>query len=224
MKEYFGHACRKKDKNGEYIRDQWNAFQTVSGYKSAIKDYYKDNRIDMGVDVSAMCDEFFAGYKRKIASLKQRGEMSLVEGKRPITFSGYNYIAKKSLKDSVDYKLSIFSHAFVVMCWNLIARIVSVGNLMYNHISWDLDSLIVHIPTHKGNSFRNLFTVHIIYIHVGDEEGNNSYPKHIYANACNPEICPILSLAIHVYRFYPGTYLKAKVEISMSAVLLQAWR
>lgn len=33
----------------------------------------------------------------------------------------------------------------------------------------------------------------------GDKEGKNSHGKHIYANPENPEICPILSLAIYLW-------------------------
>lgn len=32
-----------------------------------------------------------------------------------------------------------------------------------------------------------------------DQEGQNAYPRHIYANPDNPAICPILSLALVVF-------------------------
>lgn len=152
LKEFYGHISRKKNKNGEYIMPtQWHAYQTVSGYKSAIKDIYKDNKVAFGADAEAMSNEFFQGYQRRIATLKQSGEMSLVEGKRPISFEGYKYLAKKAQSQNGDYTQASFAHTFLVFCWNLIARSISVGNLMYCHITWQQDSLIIHIPTHKGS-------------------------------------------------------------------------
>ena len=53
---------------------------------------------------------------------------------------------------------------------------------MYNHISWENDSLVVVFPSHKG-----------------DKEGKRSSPKHVYANVTEPSICPILSFAIYVF-------------------------
>ncbi len=30
-----------------------------------------------------------------------------------------------------------------------------------------------------------------------DQEGNNVYPRNVYANPLNPQLCPVLALAIH---------------------------
>jgi hypothetical protein len=145
MQEFFGHVIKKRDKNnGDNIPDKWNAYQTVSGFKSTLKDLYRDNKIAFGTEAENMCAEFFQGYQRKIAGLKQSGAMSLVEGKRPLSFAGYKYLAQKSTKQGTDLNLAMFAHTFLLLCWNLIARSISVGNLMYCHISWELDSLVAY--------------------------------------------------------------------------------
>ncbi len=32
-----------------------------------------------------------------------------------------------------------------------------------------------------------------------DQEGNNIFKRHIYANPKNPAICPVLGLALHIF-------------------------
>ena len=53
---------------------------------------------------------------------------------------------------------------------------------MYNHVSWENDSMIIVFPSHKG-----------------DKEGRNALPKHVYANPAEPAICPILSFAVYIF-------------------------
>ena len=81
-----------------------------------------------------------------------------------------------------DFELAIFAWVFLVLCWNLMARCVSVAGIMFTHISWANDALTVVFPTHKG-----------------DQEGNHASPKHVFANRQCPEICPILALAVFIF-------------------------
>ena len=53
---------------------------------------------------------------------------------------------------------------------------------MLQHISWEQDAMVITTPKHKG-----------------DQEGNNCYPKHVYANPLNPAICLILSMALLIF-------------------------
>ena len=136
----------------------------------------------MAADIEKMLKEFFAEYQRKIALLKQDGVMSIVEGKLPLSFRGYKFLSCKAMEQTTDYSTSIFSNFSLIMCWNLIARCVSVGSLMYNHITWENDSMVVVFPSHKGN-----------------KEGKRCSPKHVYANVAEPSICPILNFAIYIF-------------------------
>jgi hypothetical protein len=129
-----------------------------------------------------MLENFFAGYERKIADLKQVGEMSLMEGKQPLSFGGYRFIANEAIKQCNDFNQSILAHLFLLLCWNLISRCASVSSLMFNHISWEEDAMVIVFPSHKG-----------------DKEGKHCSPKHVYANPSNPEICPILAFAIYIW-------------------------
>ena len=183
LQDFFGHICKKKAKNGVYLSPVvYQTFQHVSGYKSAIKDNFSNSDCDFKPDIDKMLKNFFGGYQRKIANLKQEGVMSIIEGKQPMSFKGYKFLASRALSQESDYNLSVFSHFFLLLCWNLIARCVSVGSLMYNHISWVDDAMVIVFPSHKG-----------------DKDGIRALPKHVYANTCEPHICPILSFAIYVF-------------------------
>jgi hypothetical protein len=167
LKEFFGHICKKKDKNGLHFDPiVFHAFQHVSGYKSAIKDYYSTQEVKISDEIEKMLKQFFEGYVRTIAKLKQDGVMEIIEGKQHMSFKGYKLLATKAIAQDID----------------LIARCVSVGSLMYNHVSWESDSLVVVFSSHKG-----------------DKEGQNALPKHVYANPAEPSICPILSFAIYIF-------------------------
>jgi hypothetical protein len=113
--------------------------------------------------------ETMAGYKRLVAELKQNGEMSMKEGKSPLSFEGYRFIAKTAISQPRAFMLGSFAWIFLLLCWNLMARCNSVGGIMYDHIGWEQDAMYVVFPTHKG-----------------DQEGDNSNPKHVYANPNNP--------------------------------------
>lgn len=75
-----------------------------------------------------------------------------------------------------------FAHLYGILCWNLCARSISAGSLMFEHLAWVGDSLTVVYAKSKC-----------------DQEGANKYVIHVYANPINPFICPILALAIHVF-------------------------
>lgn len=193
FEDFFGHICKKRNlKTGEYLfneKDQdfeYQSFEHVSGYKSAIKNFYKSKRIRLSEETNDVLTEFFAGYERQIGNLKQDGKMSITEGKAALSFAGYSFLAKTAMTQAVDFTLCIFAHVFLLFCWNLIARCASVSSIMYDHISWEMDSMVIVFPTHKG-----------------DKEGKTSLPKHVYANRKCPWICPILSL-FAIYLFTTG--------------------
>jgi hypothetical protein len=143
-------------------------------------------------DTDAAIQELLKGYKRQVAQFKQTNVMKMTEGKVPLNFSGYRYLAAVAFKYP-DYEVGMFAHLFLILCWNLIARCVSVASLMLSHITWKEDALVVVFPQHKGN-----------------QEGKNTSPKHVYANPEEPMICPILSLAIYIFcegqRFEGGNH------------------
>ena len=51
---------------------------------------------------------------------------TLIEGKRPVRFDGYRFLALNAVKATKDFKCSMFAHLFLLLCWNLMARSASV--------------------------------------------------------------------------------------------------
>ena len=62
------------------------------------------------------------------------------------------------------------------------ARCVTVSGIMFDHIGWESDAMTIIFPKYKGN-----------------QGGEHSTPKHVYANPRNLEICPILAFAVFIW-------------------------
>ena len=183
MKEFYAYISKKRNKDGsEKYPVEHQSFEHVSGYKSAIKNYFKSKRVQFSKESEMLQSEFFGGYKRLIAEEKQNGLRKIREGKVPLTFPVYRYIAQLALQYDRDFNCAVFAHTFLLLCWNLIARCVSVASLMYNHISWKEDAMVIVFPTSNA-----------------DKEGKNCSPKHVFANPLHPEICPILSFGVYLF-------------------------
>lgn len=203
--EFFAHVTKKPEAHPNSKRKrkgEYQSFQHVNGFKSAIMDDARTKKIKLSESVTGDFKDFFAGYKRKVAELKTHGEMELQEGKSAFSFTSYLFIASQSFKKSVD-DLSVFAHLFLILCWNLIARCNSVAHLHYQHIFWKEDSMIVVFPKHKG-----------------DIAGETSLPKHVYANPFRPEACPILAFALYEFtrgfRNHAGRVFEAEAKASES--------
>jgi hypothetical protein len=161
------------NKTGHY-----RSFSTVSGYRSAIVSLYKSRKLMESFPTTEI-GEFLAGFKRSIAVAKENGTMPLHEGKRPLTFESYRKICEHSLQNGYSSNQYLCNLLSVLFCWNLMSRSISVATLKYTNISWSGDALVIELPRHKG-----------------DQEGASVYPKHVFANALDPLICPILHLGI----------------------------
>mmetsp|Transcript_16838 Transcript_16838/g.28163 ORF Transcript_16838/g.28163 Transcript_16838/m.28163 type:complete len:455 (-) Transcript_16838:169-1533(-) len=108
--------------------------------------------------------------------------MPLGEGRSAINFSSYQYLARLAMFASSGFKMAIYAHVFLLFCWNLLARNVSVFGMMYDHIWWEDDCIVVVFVTQKN-----------------DKEAIHSPPKHVYANPEKPELCPLLAFAIYLF-------------------------
>lgn len=182
---YMG-AIQRRDEHGNPVEHggKLMAVSTMNTIGSAINYLYRVHGIQHTMDprLKAAIKDFMAGHRRMVATAKGNGELPLFEGKRAISFSGYHKLAKYSLEKQTSRLGSFYSHLFIVLSWNLFARSHSIASLMFNHIEWKEDSLLITLPRHKG-----------------DQEGIKVYPVHVYANPLSPFICPILALAIHVF-------------------------
>ncbi len=166
-------------------------------YKSALVWYYHQEKLQIDPPLDAELENFMHGYQRRVSELKLGGEMELVEGKLPLSFKGYCLLASKfaSCQEQSQFNEMTFAWSYLVLQWNLMARVSTIASIKLQHLSWQQDSMIVSIPKHKD-----------------DQTGCNSIPRHVYANPLMPAICPVLALAVMVFSY--STFLHENTEQS----------
>lgn len=159
-------------------KTKMKANSTIMGYYSALKYEYSEKKIPF--NLSEDLSNFLSGYQKETARARENGELPSFEGKQFISLAVYRKVALYALeKNGSD---STFTHLYLVLCWNLMGRSNTTANLNMSNIKWDNDSLVIDIPRHKG-----------------DQTGEFSSSKHLYANPFMPEICPILALALYIF-------------------------
>ena len=127
---------RQRDKMLEKNSGQLSLY-SVQGYRSAIRWLYGRQGAVMEKDLEVKVKQFISGYKNRVASLRLSGTMSTKEGKLPLTFSGYQLLAKTFFEltpitsttgnhrgdgSAVTFPMGVFAWAFLLFQWNLIAR------------------------------------------------------------------------------------------------------
>ncbi|KAH9186568.1 hypothetical protein AeNC1_011456 [Aphanomyces euteiches] len=142
---------RNRQTSEEIVPRKYNSFSTINGCLSAIQHLYSEDGIQVSSELKDMMTKYSHGYRRHIANLKQSGEMSLVEGKSPMSVAGYRFLAKKAISAQNDFGLACFAHTFLVLCWNLMARSTSTASIRYQHITWRGDALIIEYGLSKSD-------------------------------------------------------------------------
>lgn len=154
---------------------------SISGYRNALVDIHTQRGIAFPADQKRLMTQLMRGYGNVCAQEKQKGRMSFKEGKDPLTRNAYRNLARIAIERCNDASQILFNHCYLLLDWNLMSRVSSVGELMFEHIRWENDALLITFERHKG-----------------DQDGStcNKEPKHVYANPHEPWICPILALGV----------------------------
>jgi len=104
-----------------------------------------------------------------------------------------------------------YAHVYLVLQWNLMSRTNNISTTNYEHIWWENDSLVIHVPKQKN-----------------DANGARAYPKHVFANPLDPLICPVLALALWLIgccahrtdnKLFDGTFCDDKFGDWLSNIL-----
>jgi hypothetical protein len=105
----------------------------------------------------------------------------------------------------------IVAHCMLALSWNLMCRVSNCIGIKYSHMTWLEDSLGIYFAVMKNDQ-------------GGDRPRD---PRHIYANPLQPEVCPILALAIYFLcmpfdseqlALFPGTGQDARFGLTMQRV------
>jgi hypothetical protein len=150
--------------------------------RSAILWGYERAKQKLPNDCDVAISQFIKGYERNYTEAKARGEAPMKEGKMPMSFVGYEWLAKKAVGATTDFAASIFAWSYLTLCWNLMARSDSIQTLLFEHLSWENDSFLTNFIKVKN-----------------DQLGTRQYPRKIYANPVKPHICPVLALAVYIF-------------------------
>jgi hypothetical protein len=177
IKEFMGDMCQDRDDGS------CKAESTMDHYANSVKWWHKEMKVPIENEIKEFFKNFKEGFKRRIALKKEIGTMSMKEGKKSVTYLQYIKLSKLALFASTNRTpFASCVHSYMILCWNLFARSITVSALRTHHISWHNDSLLIDMSKHKA-----------------DQTGEKITPKHVYANPYEPSICPILSLALHVF-------------------------
>ena len=94
---------------------------TLSMYRSALYNMYRDQNILMPTSMRAFISKFYKGLKRMEAKEKQNGLRRLQEGKEPLSFQLYSWLGKRLI--SSQQVLGTFAHLFLLLQWNLMSQL-----------------------------------------------------------------------------------------------------
>lgn len=184
--EFFGYLCipareRSRVTSPEDVppdADDPPSSSTLTTYRSALVDLYRQQKLKISDEWHTQVKSILDGYEKTINDLRRRGLMKINEGKRHLKFRGYELISKKFMTMSPtgervgsNWGTSIFCWSFLTMLWNLMSRSESVSALLFEHLDWENDALIVEEQGHKG-----------------DQMGADRFGKHVYANSLQPWI------------------------------------
>ena len=88
------HAMRNLNDKGEYLNPpEFYSLNYVNAYRNSIKNLYRERKVSIDADLDCVFKDTMSAHKRRRADLKSKGEMSIHEGKQPMSQSGYYYLS-----------------------------------------------------------------------------------------------------------------------------------
>jgi hypothetical protein len=159
---------------------------SYDGVTSSLANLYRDCGIPRDINPTVkLLWESLSNYKKGTTRVgaKQRKELGLrlTEGKDPLPFAAYQYLAE-ILHQSNDPD-HIAAHLFLLLEWNMISRADSVIGSNIELCGMRNDALVFDLGPTKT-----------------DQEGkqNIDHPFHIYSCPENPSICTVLAMCKHL--------------------------
>lgn len=125
---YFGSNIKKN--NGQY-----KSLSAINSMRSSLRDIYHKNNVTMETSTTNILGDFVKGYKRKIADLKEKGEISNREGKNSLSMEGYRLLCLVSLIPKTGMYKQTWPHLYLLFQWNLLVRTVSVSTMIFEFLS-----------------------------------------------------------------------------------------
>lgn len=110
------------------------------------------------------------------------------EGRLNMSTILYKQLAELFLGFGTDE--GVFAHCYLVLSWNLACRCNNTARIRFSNINWNtcFDAYSIMFATTKTDQ-------------LGEAA---KYPRHIYANPFQPEVCPVLALGIYLTTCFGG--------------------
>ena len=153
---------------------------------SALSNLFNESGIPKDVnDVTKELWRELTAYKagNKKAGLKEKTELglSVVEGKKPLPFKAYMYLAQILFESNSPEHVA--AHTFLILQWNLISRAEFVLESKIDAILFQNDAMLFDVGKTKTDQ---------------DGTRNIDHPWHLYGNTEHPYICCFLAMGRHL--------------------------
>lgn len=166
--------------------------KTITNFFAAAKDTYARH----GQQFPPVIDTYFSNfYRAYVLFIAEKKDMKLYPDNTNsvgFSYSVYERICRQASKYIQTGKgMCVTSWRYVwlffVFLFNLMGRRERISRVRFSWIRWQDDCMMVKVPTQKG-----------------DQEGNLSYWKRVYANADCPWLCAVTALAVEVFSITPA--------------------
>jgi hypothetical protein len=161
---------------------------SASSYRSSIVYLYSLRKMKQPEDEREFIASFLKGFNNVLAERKNLGLQTSREGKDHLRLRDYVSLCdlamtgKHMSPSGADNELSLMVHSFMTLQWNLIQRARTISDICYDGFEVDNDHFTIMIDKIKN-----------------DTTGERQYPRCIHANITNPEVCPVLALALYFF-------------------------
>ena len=134
LTEWMGKVCRNK--RGEML-----SYSVVEQARAAIIWLYKRNNIQISATCMEAVSLFSKGYKKRIARGRKEGVIKSKIGKDAMSVESFRVLMRHAwMSPSCFY--AVF---YLNIAWVLMSRSATVASLMYDHITWQNDALVVEV-------------------------------------------------------------------------------
>lgn len=153
------------------------SYSTYTGYRSALSNLFTKYHALMPAIMRMKIDNYFSGLQRELTLMAKEGSVPSRVGKEELPFSVYIKLCRILLESEDEGHL--FVRAMLIISWNLMSRVSNTETILLEHLNWTED--------HLG----------VIYVHSKSrQKGEKKFERSVFSNPIQPEICPILAIAL----------------------------
>jgi len=153
----FKKKVKKRDSEGNVSVDDgektiWLSPSSFDGACSALSHLFTESGIskektDITKELWTKLSSFKKGTRRVLAKEKKKLGLSTIEGKKPLPFCAYEYLAKILFEsDKAEY---VAAHTFLILEWNLISRAEYLVDATIDAVTFKGDAMLFDIGKTK---------------------------------------------------------------------------